>query len=100
MSNSITFSAAPGKTIPEDVRRCLSMLYATREGEQALDRAFGISWDAVDAPPYVARALLTQEIIAKTRRYEPRAQILRVDYDEPDLSGTLAARVTLEVVDT
>ena len=71
-----------------------------REGEQALDRAFGISWDAVDAPPYVARALLTQEIIAKTRRYEPRAQILRVDYDEPDLSGTLAARVTLEVTDT
>lgn len=74
MANSITFSAAPGKTIPEDVRRCLAMLYATREGEQALDRAFGISWDAVDAPPYVARALLTQEIIAKTRRYEPRAQ--------------------------
>lgn len=100
MANSITFSAAPGKTIPEDVRRCLSMLYATREGEQANDRVFGISWDMVDAPLYVARALLTQEIIAKTRKYEPRAQISRVDYNDADVSGKLSPHVEVEVVDT
>ncbi len=99
--NSITISAVPGKTIPDDVRRCLSMLYAARAGEQALDRDFGVSWDALDKPPAVAQALITEEIIAKTRKYEPRAQIVRVDFDAADaLTGALRPRVTLEVTDT
>lgn len=96
--STITITAAPGQTIPDDVRRCLSVLYSTREGEQALDRDFGISWEAVDKPPAVAQALLAQEIIAKTKRYEPRANITRVDFDSPDLlSGVFRPRVTVEV---
>lgn len=97
MHSIIINLSQPGSTA-EDVRRCLSVLYGSRAGEQALDREFGISWECLDNPPPVAQALLAQEILAKTARYEPRARITNVDYDFDAPEGVMIPRVTVEVV--
>lgn len=64
----------------EDIRRCLTTLYSVREGEQPLDRGFGLSWDFMDCPENIARNVLALEIIKKTKRCEPRVAVEKVEY--------------------
>lgn len=61
-----------------EIVRCLETLYGTETGEQILDRDFGISLDIVDLPMSVAAAKIAQEIIEKTEKYEPRAEVYQV----------------------
>ena len=58
-----------------EIVRCLETLYGTETGEQILDRDFGISLDIIDLPMSVAVAKIAQEIIEKTEKYEPRAEV-------------------------
>lgn len=82
-----------------DVIRCLDCLYGTRPGEQALDREFGISGDALSRPIEQAKSLLAAEIIRKTARYEPRARVLRVEWTESNARrGELKPKVVIELV--
>lgn len=62
-----------------EVVKCLETLYGTETGEQILDRDFGISLDIIDQPISVAAARIAQEIIEKTEKYEPRAEIYQVN---------------------
>lgn len=68
-------------TEERDVYNCLKTLYGSREGEQALDREFGLNMDCLSLPAEAAEAKLTAEIIRKTKKYEPRAQVLEVSYE-------------------
>lgn len=61
-----------------EIVRCLETLYGTETGEQILDRDFGISLDIIDLPMSVAVAKIAQEIIEKTEKYEPRAEVYQV----------------------
>lgn len=65
----------------QDIRRCLTALYSVREGEQPLDRDFGLSWEFLDQPMPIAQNLLALEIIKKTNRYEPRVSVDKVGYE-------------------
>ena len=47
----------------EDIRRCLTTLYSVREGEQPLDRDFGLSWEFMDRPENIARNVLALEMV-------------------------------------
>lgn len=64
----------------KDIRRCLASLYFVREGEQPLDRNFGLKQDFLDQPVNIAKNMLALEIIEKTRRYETRVLVEKVDY--------------------
>lgn len=64
----------------EDIRRCLTTLYLIREGEQPLDRDLGLSQEFLDKNDPVARNLLALEIIEKTKRYETRVSVEKVEY--------------------
>ncbi len=64
----------------EDIRKCLTTLYLIREGEQPLDRALGLSQEFLDKHEPVARNLLALEIMEKTKRYETRAVVEKVEY--------------------
>jgi len=76
------------------LRRCLSMLYGTPEGSCPGDRAFGLDMDFLDCPADVARNRLALEVVEKTRRYEPRAEVLKIEYVQaPD--GALRPRITI-----
>lgn len=86
-------------TEEKDVYRCLMTLYGSKEGEQALDRNFGLNTDCISYPAEAAQALLTAEIVKKTKAYEPRAQVLRVEYDtEKSVDGFIKPKVVVKIV--
>lgn len=76
----------------------LAVLYGTRCGEQAGDRSFGLSWDAVDMPPIAARAAMENEITAKTNKYLPDCIIDRIQWETDAMSGQLKPRVVVHFV--
>ena len=56
-------------TTEENVRKCLTVLLGTREGQQALDRNFGLNWDFLDMTTAAAKArtlIKTKVTTAKT----------------------------------
>lgn len=69
-----------GESEAEDIRRCLTTLYSVREGEQPLDRDFGLAQDFLDQPVPIAKNMLALEVIEKTKRYEKRVKVERVEY--------------------
>ena len=82
-----------------EIYRNLSVLYGTQTGEQALDRDFGIDINVVSAPQANAQSLLAAEYVRKTRRYEPRARVVRVEWsagNSPD--GNMTPKVVIEIV--
>lgn len=82
----------------QDIHRCLDTLYSTRAGTAALDRDFGLAWDFLDKPSLEARAALEAEIISKTRKYEPRADISEIIWDS-GAEGSLIPRVVINIVE-
>lgn len=64
----------------EDVRRCLATLYSIRTGEQPLARNMGIDTSFLDKPMNIAKNLFTLEIIDKTKKYEKRAEVVKIEY--------------------
>lgn len=64
----------------EDIRRCLTTLYSIREGEQPLNRGMGLRPDFLDQPAHLARNMFALEVIEKTRQFEPRAAVEKVDF--------------------
>ena len=82
----------------QDVLRCLTVLYHTRVGEQALDREFGIDWSFLDMPMPAARTMIEAELIEKTRRYEPRVKVTEVTWSGDSVSGELIPKVVIELV--
>ena len=65
-----------------EVYRTLQVLYGTETGEQALDRDFGIDINILDNPQEAAKALLTAEFVRKTKQYEPRVRVMRVEWNQ------------------
>ncbi len=84
-----------------DILRCLNVLYSTPLGTVALDREFGLDWSVLDLPLEMAKGRLTIEIIEKTRKYEPRVEVVKVCFDTQlveGLNGKLAGNVVLKFV--
>lgn len=94
----IQIDIAPGGAQNEDVRRCLAVLYSTPAGTAALDRDFGLSWDALDLPLPAAQAAMTAELIEKTQKYEPRVRVLEVEWQTEPESGACMPKVRCELV--
>lgn len=88
-----------GDTEELDIYNCLVTLYGSREGEQTLDRDFGLNIDCLSLPAEAAEANLTAEIIRKTKRYEPRAQVLEVKYETKNAQqGQICPKVVVQIV--
>ena len=66
----------------QEVYRNLQVLYGTETGEQALDREFGIDINILDNPQEAAKALLTAAFVRKTKQYEPRVRVMRVEWTQ------------------
>ena len=76
-----------------DIKKCLETLLSVREGNQPLDRGFGINLDEiVDYPVAVAKNMLSLEIIEKVERYEPRVKVEGIEFEE-NTDGRLCPHV-------
>jgi len=80
----------------EDVRRCLTALYAVRAGEQPLDREFGIDSAFLDQPLNIAKNMFALEVVEKTRRYEKRVAVDKVDYEFDAQRGQMIPVINLK----
>lgn len=88
------------KTETEEVVQNVRTILATRVGTVPLDRDFGVSWEHLDKPLPVARALMQSEVIEAIARYEPRASIEAVEFDETEsdtMEGISRPRVILNL---
>lgn len=79
----------------EDIRRCLTTLYTTHEGEQPLDRSFGLNADFLSEPMPVAQSKFALEVVRKTAIYEPRVRVKEVTYTQDETEGRIIPKVHL-----
>ena len=89
-----------GATGVEEVLQNVRMILTTPIFTVPLDREFGVDYSMLDMPMETAQALLRAEIYAKIRRYEPRATITDVSFEQSTLDhldGRMIPRVRLEV---
>ncbi len=84
----------------EDICRCLTTLYSVRTGSQPLDREFGIDNAFLDKPLNIARNMFALEVIEKTRRYEKRVTVEKVDYEFDGQQGQMRPIIYLKGSDT
>lgn len=79
LGSAVDFS--PETTAAEIVQNIRTIL-STRVGTVPLHRDFGISWEHVDKPYPVAKQLMMVEIIEAVEKFEPRAKVESVEFDE------------------
>ena len=88
------------QTVAEEVAQNVAVILATPKGSVPLDRDFGLDFNMVDTPQPRAKALLAVEIVRQVNRYEPRANVLAVDWKETEteaMDGRLIPLVKIEV---
>jgi phage baseplate assembly protein W len=65
-----------------DIKRCLETLLSIRQGAQPLARGMGINYEGtIGYPISTARNMLALDIIEKVRIYEPRVEVVSVEFD-------------------
>ena len=92
----IDFGATGASEVLQNVRTIL----ATPVFSVPLDRAFGVDCALLDNPMPMAQAKLSAQIFAAIRAYEPRVEVIQVDYVQSTtdaLDGRLVPRVQVEV---
>lgn len=83
--------------ILDEVLRNLKTLFGTVAGTQAGDRDFGLDMSFVDMPLPTAQAMYSAEIIKKTRKYESRAEVQRVEWNTDADKGKIIPRVVISI---
>lgn len=86
-------------TVYEEVIQNLYFLYSSTEYDIPLDREFGLSGVYIDKPIETAKALATINIYDKTEEYEPRAEIVNIDFEADYERGILKPIVEVEIND-
>ena len=72
---------APQTTVEEILQNVRTIL-STTIGSVPLYRTFGVSWDLLDMPTPVSLALMKTIVIDAINRFEPRAQVESIRYEE------------------
>lgn len=73
----------------EEVLQNINMILATVAGTCPLYRQFGIDNSFIDKPETVAQTMLIAEIYDKIEKYEPRAEVLSVEFKTGERPGKL-----------
>ena len=90
---------APDGEVSEVLQNVRTIL-STRKGSVPLDRDFGLTWEHIDKPMPVAQMLMRSEVIDLIERYEPRAQVVSVDFEQTptdEMDGVLRPRVVVQI---
>jgi hypothetical protein len=85
------------QTVYEEVIQNVWFLLSSVEYDIPLNRAFGLNATYIDKPIETAKALLTADLYDKIAEYEPRAEIVSIDFTVDYESGKLKPKVEVEV---
>ena len=97
---SSTVLALSEDSAAQEEAQDVARLYSTPLGSQEGDRSLGIDQGVfLDKPMEVAKALYVREVTERTAEFEPRAQVVRVDWLESKLKqGEVIPKVVYELV--
>lgn len=86
-------------SVAVEIYQNIKTILATRKGTVPLDRNFGLDWSFVDQPIAIAQAILSTEVINQVKKYEPRAKVIRVGFQDKTgaADGKLKPKVTIGV---
>ena len=99
LSTAVNF--AP-ETEAEEVLQNVRTILSTQIGTVPLHRDFGISWEHIDKPYPVAKQLMMVDVIEAIEKFEPRAKVESVEFDESTesaMEGLLKPRVIVVIGD-
>lgn len=97
-SQEYELTFAPVNTV-EEVIQNVRMILTTMKGTVPLDRDFGIDATIVDKPLAVVQAQLARDIVNAVNKYEPRARVKNVQYEDSSgaVNGVLKPIVRIEI---
>lgn len=98
--DGIIVNFAPDSELAEVIQNVQTIL-ATQKGTVPLDRNFGLDWSFVDKPLPVAQASMSSQAVEQINKYEPRAKVISIGFDENALAaldGKLIPRVVIGVL--
>ena len=89
---------APETTV-EEVLQNVATIISTPKYTVPLDRGFGLSQRFVDMPMPTAQAILVSEVFDAIEKYEPRAEVVEVTFEQDDATpGKLIPRVEVNII--
>ncbi|MCM1059675.1 MAG: hypothetical protein NC452_05220 [Eubacterium sp.] len=94
-SEPIKINLAPA-TLIEEILQNLSMILQTIKNTAPLYRDFGLSGNFLDKPIPVAETLLIAELYEAVEKYEPRAEIVNITFEQ-DITGKLNPCLEVEI---
>lgn len=78
----------------------IAVLLSTKKGTVPMYREFGLDWRALDKPMPRALQLLRVDIKEAIEEFEPRAQVLSIEFGADASSpGTLISSVEVEILE-
>lgn len=81
----------------EEIRQNVQIILTTLKGTVFLDRQFGIDISNIDKPQNLLLSAIRTDIIQQIEEYEPRVNILSVDYVDIQDNGTVVPKVTFTI---
>jgi len=85
------------QTVIEEVVQNVAMIISTPQFTVPLMREFGLPMRFIDKPIQAARSLLIAEIYDAIEKYEPRAIIQSVSFEEDHEAGKLIPKVEVKI---
>lgn len=80
------------------IKQNVAVILSTRRGTVPLDRELGLRQDFLDKPTTTARPLIVAEITEALRKFEGRAELVRVTFTEDESGpGRLIPTVEVEI---
>lgn len=88
------------QSVKDEIIQNVQCILGTVKGSVPLNRDFGTSIDSVDLPQPMAMMQLRIDIIEAIQKYEPRAIIRAIDFENETTAaadGILKPKITLEI---
>ena len=79
LDTAVDFAPA---TEVEEILQNVRTILKTRIGTVPLNRSFGVSWEHVDKPLPVAKAMMQAMVVEAIQAYEPRAIVKSVTFPD------------------
>lgn len=92
----IELSLNDNSELAQEIKKCIIVILNTRAGTLAMDRDFGLTCDFLDMNTEQAKQVMTQEIITKLAKYEPRANVDRITF-KADVNGVLKPKLEVSI---
>lgn len=84
-------------TVEEEILQNVRTIITTVKGSVPFDRSFGIDASGLDLPGPVLQAQYTAQIVDAVSQYEPRVNVVAVNYTQDDKTGSLIPNVKIQI---